>query len=95
MAVPESPQDGLEGSLFSLDQADVAYQPRRVAGFCPDTIELARGSGSDSIRKRLAEQICRVYPRHIAILSMSSSVAGRTCRSGYALKKAQHSKPLA
>ena len=32
MAVPEWPQDGLEGSLFSLDQADVAYQPRRVAG---------------------------------------------------------------
>lgn len=62
MAVAAVPLDGLEGPLFSLGQADVAYQPRRVAGFWPDTIVLARGSRSDSARERLAEQICRVYP---------------------------------
>lgn len=62
MSNSELRQDRQEGPLFSRDQADGAYQPRPVAGFCPDTIVLTRGSTADQRRKALAERICRAYP---------------------------------
>jgi len=60
--MPEPLRDGPAYPLFSRDDADEEYQPRPVGGFRPDTIVLARGSMSDSVRRRLARRICEAYP---------------------------------
>ena len=59
------------------------YQSRAVAGFCPDTIVLARGSTSTPSRRRLVEQICRAYPNAERVAALDTphnriSVTGRT-----------------
>ena len=51
----------LENELFSIEQWE-AYRPRKVDGFSPSRIVLAKGSDTTAARRRLAENICAAYP---------------------------------
>ncbi len=51
----------LQRSLFSDGKLD-RYHPRKVDGFTPSRIVLAKGSNTTATRRRLAERICAVYP---------------------------------
>ena len=51
----------LPNELLSVEDME-AHRPRKAAGFKPSRIILAKGSNTTSARRRLAENICSVYP---------------------------------
>lgn len=62
-AVSRSRRSGSDGQLFLRDDTRRGYEPRRLAGFCPDVIVFAQGARANASRERLAEAIAGLYPR--------------------------------
>ncbi len=53
--------NSLPNELLSTEESET-YRPRKVGGFSPSRIVLAKGSDTTAARRGLAENICAAYP---------------------------------